>query len=445
LELVFPWRNASNFLVASNSSGSNTNTQTAFIEVLNEATSSFTSTTNVLNAMFTNSSTNATSYVWDFGDGNTSMATDPNHIYSADGTYTVTLTATNDCGSITSMQEVTVTSLPIAGFISDGTNGCAPFAVQFTDQSSSNTTSWAWSFPGGTPATSTDQNPLISFDAAGTYDVTLVATNAAGNNTQTQLSYIVVATTADVSFGSNVSSLTATFNNTSTNAISYFWDFGDGNTSTDENPTHEYAANGTYVVSLTAANACGSVTTTETIEVQYSGTAPTANFSANVTTGCSPITVEFTDMSSADATGWSWSFPGGSPSSSTDQNPTVTYANAGMYDVVLVVSNPGGSNTASQTSLIVVATDPVANFTSGVNGNSISLTNNSTGATSYAWDFGDGNMSSDENPTHNYTMDGTYIVTLTAYNCSNYCLHRRCTFRMYAFECKLYRSKYRYS
>ncbi len=404
-------------LVASNSSGSNTSSQTAYIEVLNNANPSFTSTTNALVAMFTNTSTYATSYLWDFGDGNTSMGTDPNHIYAADGTYTVTLTATNSCGSVTSTQEVTVTSLPLAGFISNATNGCAPFEVQFTDQSSANTTSWAWSFPGGTPATSTDQNPVITYNDAGSYDVILVATNAAGNSTQTQLSYIAVATTADISFGTNVTSLTATFNNTSTNAISYFWDFGDGNISTDENPIHDYAANGTYVVTLTAANACGSVSTTETIEVQYSGSAPSANFSANVTSGCSPITVEFTDLSSADATMWEWSFPGGTPSTSTDQNPTVTYANAGMYDVVLVVSNPAGSNTASQTSLIVVTAEPVANFISGINGNTISLTNTSTGATSYSWDFGDGSMvSTDENPTHNYAMDGTYTVTLTATN-----------------------------
>jgi len=403
-------------LVAANSSGNNTSTQTAYIEVLNEATSSFTSMTNSLNAMFTNTSTNATSFSWDFGDGNTNTGSDPNHIYTTDGTYTVTMIATGPCGSITSTQEVTVTSLPVAGFISNVTNGCAPLSVQFTDQSSANTSSWAWSFPGGTPSSSTDQNPVITFAAAGNYDVTLLATNTAGNSTQTQSAYIAVATTADVSFGINVSSLTATFDNTSSNGISYLWDFGDGNTSTDENPTHEYAANGTYIVTLTVANACGSVSTTETIEVQYSGSAPTANFSADVTTGCSPITVEFTDLSSTDATTWAWNFPGGSPSTSTDQNPTVTYANPGMYDVVLVVSNPGGSNTVSQTSLIEVTAQPLASFNSGVNGNAISLTNTSTGATSYAWNFGDGSMSTDENPTHNYAMDGTYTVTLTATN-----------------------------
>ncbi len=403
-------------LVGTNSTGSNTSNQTAFIEVLSEPSVSFTQNVDILTVNFNNTSTNAFSYSWDFGDGNTSTGLSPTHIYANDGSYTVTLTATNACGSITTTQVVNVSSLPAAGFGSNVTQGCASLVVEFMDLSSANADGWSWSFPGGTPSTSTDQNPTISYDAPGTYNVTLVASNAAGNNSITQTSYIIVENVPDVSFGTNVSNLTATFSNTTTNAISYFWDFGDGNTSTDQNPTHVYAANGTYVVTLTAANACGSINITESIEIQFVGTAPTAGFAANITSGCTPFTVDFTDLSSGDATGWSWSFPGGTPATSTDQNPSITYANPGMYDVVLVVSNTAGSNTATQTSMILVESAPTAGFSSDVNGDVISLTNTSTGATSYNWDFGDGNMSTDANPTHTYTMDGTYTVTMTATN-----------------------------
>ncbi len=403
-------------LVGTNSSGTSTGTQASFIEVFNGPSVAFNSTINILTVGFNNMSSNAFTYEWDFGDGNTSVGESPTHIYAMDGTYTVTLSATNSCGTVTTTQEVTVISLPTIGFTSNITNGCAPFQVEFSDQSSANVTSWSWSFPGGTPSSSSDQNPIISYDAPGTYDVTLLGTNAAGSNTFTQTSYIVVDDAPAVAFGSSVSNLTATFSNTSTNAASYLWDFGDGNTSTDPSPMHTYTANGNYTVTLTATNACGSTTTTEMIEINFIGTAPTAAFTSSVTTGCSPLIVDFTDMSSGDATGWSWEFPGGSPSTSTDQNPTVTYSAPGMYDVILIVSNAAGSNTATQTSLINVGTAPTGSFTSNVNGNVISLTNATTGATSYSWDFGDGNTSTDMNPTHTYMMDGTYTVTLTATN-----------------------------
>ncbi|MEM6964665.1 MAG: PKD domain-containing protein, partial [Bacteroidota bacterium] len=403
-------------LVSSNASGTSTSTQTAYVEVLAGPTADFTSDIDILVVDFNNTSTNAFSYEWDFGDGSSSMGESPIHIYAADGTYTVTLTAMNLCDTITTTQEITVVSLPVVGFAANATQGCAPFAVAFEDQSSANVTGWSWSFPGGTPANSTEQNPTITYDTPGTYDVTLVGTNVSGSATFTQTSFVVVGDTPDVSFGTSVSSLTAEFSNTSTNALSYFWDFGDGNTSVEENPMHEYAANGTYTVTLTAANACGSVTTTEMITVQYSGSAPSAAFTSNVTTGCIPFTVNFEDQSSGDATAWEWSFPGGSPVSSTEQNPTITYNTPGTYDVMLIVSNPGGSNTASQTSMIIVGDEPTSEFNATLNGDIVSLMNTSTGATTYDWDFGDGNTSTEENPTHTYDTDGTYIITLTATN-----------------------------
>ena len=403
-------------LVANNSIGSNSNTQTNYIEVLDAPSASFNPSVSILTATFTNTSTNAFSYEWDFGDGNTSTGESPTNIYAEDGTYTVSLTATNACGSITTTQEILVVSLPTIGFVPNMTTGCAPMEVEFTDMSSENVASWSWSFPGATPSTSSAQNPTVVYNTPGTYDVTLVGTNTAGSSSFTQTSLIVVESTPAVSFGTSVSSLDASFSNTSTNALSYAWNFGDGNTSTEMNPTHTYAANGTYVVTLTAINACGSTTTTETVEIQFSGTAPSAAFAANITSGCSPLTVEFSDMSTANADTWAWSFPGGSPATSTEQNPTVEYSATGMYDVILVVSNAGGSNTATQTSLISVGAAPVAGFSSDVNGAIVSLTNSSTGATTYAWDFGDGTTSSQMNPTHTYSADGTYTISMTVTN-----------------------------
>ncbi len=400
-------------LTVSNAAGDDVSTQTNLIVVNTTPTAGFSSTVNGDQVSFTNSSTNADSYSWDFGDGNSSTDENPSHTYDTDGTYEVVLSATNECGTVTSTETITITLLPTAGFSANTTSGCAPLTVQFTNSSSANTTSWDWSFPGGNPSSSTEQNPTVTYDNPGTYSVTLTASNAAGEDVSTQTDLIVVNTTPTAGFSSNTNGDAVDFTNTSTNADSYSWDFGDGNSSTAENPSHTYDMDGTYEVVLSATNACGTVTSTETITIT---TLPTAGFSANVTSGCAPLMVQFTNSSSANATSWDWSFSGGNPSSSTEQNPTVTYNTAGTYSVTLTVSNAAGEDVSTQTDLIVVTTTPVASFSSTVDGDQVDFMNTSTNADSYSWDFGDGNSSTDENPNHTYDMDGTYEVTLSATN-----------------------------
>ncbi|MCB0545881.1 MAG: PKD domain-containing protein, partial [Saprospiraceae bacterium] len=180
---------------------------------------------------------------------------------------------------------------------------------------------------------------------AGTFNVTLTVSNSVGSNTATQSGYITVNPSPVAGFTSSVNGLTATFTNTSQNAVSYNWDFGDDTNSNQANPTHTYDEDGSYVVILTVTNPCGSVTFTQTVVIV---TPPTAGFSASPTSGCGPLTVQFTNASSPNATSWNWQFPGGTPSSSTQQNPTVVYNNAGTFNVTLTVSNSVGSNTATQ-------------------------------------------------------------------------------------------------
>ncbi len=400
-------------LTVSNSTGSNTATQTNYITVNAAPTAAFSSTVNGLTATFTNSSANATSYSWNFGDGGMSTLSNPTHTYAADGVYTVTLAATGPCGTMTITHTVTIATPPTAGFTASPTSGCGPLTVQFTNTSSANTTSWNWQFPGGTPSSSTQQNPSVVYSAAGTYSVTLTVSNGAGSNTATQTNLITVNPAVTAGFTSNVSGSTATFTNTSANATSYSWNFGDGGMSTLTNPSHTYAADGTYTVVLTATGPCGTVSFTQNVVII---TAPTAGFTANTTTGCAALTVVFQDLSSGNTTSWQWSFPGGSPSSSTAQNPTVVYNTPGVYDVTLVATSAGGSSTYTQPGFITVLAPPVSNFSAGVNGATATFTNSSQNATSYIWNFGDGSNSSLANPTHTYLADGTYTVTLTATN-----------------------------
>ncbi|MEZ4940770.1 MAG: PKD domain-containing protein [Saprospiraceae bacterium] len=400
-------------LVVTNAAGSNTATQTNYITVNPGPTAGFSSSINGLIASFTNTSTNSTSYSWDFGDMTTSNLANPTHSYDEDGTYTVVLTATNACGTNTFTQTITILTPPTAGFSATPTSGCGPLSVTFMNASSANATSFNWSFPGGAPASSTVENPTVVYNTPGTYSVTLVVTNAAGSNTATQTNYITVNAGPTAGFTSSVNGAVVNFTNTSTNSTTYAWDFGDMSNSAQANPTHTYSADGTYTVTLTATNPCGTNTFTETVTIV---TPPSANFTVAPSSGCGPLTVQFTNSSSANATTFSWSFPGGTPSSSTEESPTVVYNTPGTYSVTLVASNSAGSNTAMQTSIITVESGPTAGFTLATNGSTVGFTNNSTNSASYLWDFGDSNTSTEQNPSHTYLTDGTYTVTLTATN-----------------------------
>jgi len=400
-------------LVASNSAGSSTIIQTNLVTVNTTPTVGFSSSVNGLVATFTNSSSNANSYSWNFGDGNNSTVANPVHNYATDGTYTVTLSATNACGTVTSTQTVTIVTPPVAGFNAPQTTGCAPFTVSFNNTSSSNATTFNWQFTGGNPTTSTDRNPIVVYNAPGVYTVVLTATNAAGTSTATQVDYITVGTTPSAGFSSTVADSIATFSNTTTNGISYSWNFGDGNSSSDQNPVHSYSSDGTYTVVLTATNACGTSTFTQSVVII---TNPEAGFTANTTSGCGPLTVQFTDLSSANTTSWSWTFSGGTPDSSSDQNPQVVYNTPGNYDVTLMASGPGGTSTFTRSNFITVQAPPSGSFTSTVAQNSVAFSNTSSNATSYLWTFGDGSSSIEANPSHTYTSDGAFTVTLTATN-----------------------------
>ena len=368
---------------------------------------------------FNNTSTNATSYNWDFGDGNSSTDSNPSHTYNSDGSYTVVLTATNNCGSVTSSETVTIMTMPTAGFSSNVANGCAPLTVQFSNQSSQNTVSWNWTFPGGNPSSSTDPNPTVIYNSAGTFNVILEVTNATGaTNMIEQSNYIVVNDVPTANFTSSINGQSISFSNTTTNANSYSWDFGDGNTSTDFEPSHTYNADGTYTVAMTATNDCGTVAMIETVTIT---TAPTAAFGSNVTNGCAPLTVQFSNQSSQNTVSWNWTFPGGNPSSSTDPNPTVVYNSAGTFNVLLEVTNATGvTSMVEQSNYIVIDDVPTANFNSAINNYDVDFTNASINATSFSWDFGDGNSSTDSDPSHTYAMDGTYEVVLTATNAVSY-------------------------
>jgi len=221
---------------------------------------------------FTDQSTNSPTYwLWNFGDNTTSNLQNPSHSYANPGTYTVSLTATNNTGSntITENNYITVTSqvlVPVAEFSGIPTNGQKPLFVTFTDQSTNNPTSWIWTFGNG--ITSTLQNPTYKYTNTGNYIVSLSATNSAGTNTITKTNYVRVTSAFNRSppiaafIGvpvTNSAPLLVQFTDqTSGFVTSRTWDFGDSTISHASNPTHIYNRPGNYTVTLIATNRYGS-------------------------------------------------------------------------------------------------------------------------------------------------------------------------------------------
>lgn len=220
-----------------------------------------------LNVAFTDKSTDATSWAWSFGDGSTSTEKNPKHTYSEAGNYNVVLTVNNEKGSNSKTQEVTVQSepapekvFPVANFSADTTSGSAPLSVQFTDLSQ-NANEWNWDFGDG--ATSTEQNPDYTYFSAGNYTVALTVNNENGSSSkalninvegETDQEETLPVADFDADTTSGYAPLYVQFTDLSENANEWYWNFGDGNTSTKQDPLHIYSSAGNYDVNLTVVN-----------------------------------------------------------------------------------------------------------------------------------------------------------------------------------------------
>jgi PKD repeat protein len=363
---------------------------------------------------FTNGSTNADSYAWTFGDTKTDTARSPIHIYAQQDTYRVVLKATNVCGSKEYSALLNLNTPPKPNFEAASANNCAPALIKFNNLSSDNVRKYYWSFPKGRPATSEEKNPSVTYDSSGVYDVILVVENGFGRDTSKKLEYIKINGKPKVNFSANPNGLSVSFTNNSTNATTYKWQYGDGESSTQPNPTYTYPVGGTYIVKLTATNSCGSTTDTLRL-ILYS--LPSAAISVTQTQGCAPMSIEFSGKNVIGVSGWNWSFPGGNPSSSTLPNPRIVYEQPGVYDVVLSITNNAGTSSVKQDSFIRILPSPKALFDFRVTQNVVEFTNRSTNADKFLWNFGDGTGSNERNPPpHSYYRNNNYIVSLLVQN-----------------------------
>lgn len=222
----------------------------------------------------------------------------------------------------------------------------------------------------------------------------------------------------------NVGNLIKFTDNSSNTPTTWSWNFGGGApNSTLQNPSVQFNSLGTFNISLTASNANGSSVKNGTVTITAGTVIPVTDFSPFNAAIVQGNSISFIDQSTGTPTAWSWNFGGGA-TNSTSQNPTVVYSTPGTYAVSLTASNAAGSNTKTG-SIIVNSTSGSSNFNVTIASNnnyptnlnpvvnfSSSITGGGTSPYSYSWNFGDGGTSILQMPSHTYSTDGIFNVTL---------------------------------
>jgi PKD repeat protein len=270
---------------------------------------------------------------------------------------------------------------PVADFSGTPTTVAVGGTVTYTDLSTNTPTSWAWTFAGGTPGTSTAQNPVITYNTAGIYQVVLTATNATGSDTETKIDYIevVAAGTLVADFSATPTTVaeggTVNFTDLSIGGpTTWAWDFQGGTpaTSAVQNPSVTYPTAGVYSVTLTIGDGTDTDEEIKTGYITVTGPAGTltASFIASAYTITAGNCINFNDQTDGNPTSWSWSFPGAATSTSTNQHPTgICYNTPGIYDVVLQAQNSSDQDTYICEDCITVNPDPtvpIANFEANI-------------------------------------------------------------------------------
>ncbi len=374
-----------------------------------------------LSVQFTNLSTNAYSYVWSFGDSSNSSLQNPNHTYTSEGSFTVTLIATSrfGCSATTSKNEYIKIKFPVASVLNMPHRGCAPLICDFTPSvvTSDTVLSYLWYFGDGD--TSTSMNPSHTYNA-GVYDVKLIITTTNGcTDTVTYVGGVKAGAKPHPDFTATPADACAVtpivFTNLTPLADSvdqWLWIFGDGTTSNQQNPSHLYVDTGLMTVQLVAYN-YGCADTFKIVDfIQINS--PIAKFTT-IKSCTTRLTKTFVN-SSIGADYCTWDF--GDGETSTEYSPVHTYSNTGVYIVTLTVFNNTSGCSYTKTSTIYVI-DQHPNFVS-IDTNickGSSSTFNVVGIdsiyfSSFNWNFGDNITGTGSPITKIYYNAGMYNIRL---------------------------------
>lgn len=364
------------------------------------------------------------SWQWDFGDGHQATGPNPPHVYTNPGAYTVKVVFTTAGGCTDSLVLINAVHVGIrlqANFTATPTVSCAFRPIHFTDLTTGGPIhSWLWYFGDG--GSSTEQNPSYLYQDTGRFTVTLIVNNNGCRDTLRIRDYITIKPPIARFIDSSgcIDPFTRKFIDRSVGATQWFWDFGDGNTSTQQHPVHTYAHAGTYTVQLVVKNDTCEHETRRDVHI----IAETPDFTASDTAICKGSIVTFTarNLNAGNIAVHTWSFGDGIVQSGAGEVDHV-YANAGNYTVQLVVRDINGCTDTLTRPLYIRVNGPSANFSSTVPGACLNTTVNFTDAsasdgthpiTTWIWRYGDGSSDTLAGPPfmHTYASPGNFTVRL---------------------------------
>jgi len=339
--------------------------------------------------------------------------------YPGLGTYTTMMIDSNMCGRDTAYITIDIVAPPTAGVSADLDSACTGTPVTFTNLSTGGTVSFI-NYGEGGGYVAMGASSSHAYGSAGTYQVALVTTTTGGTGACTDTAFVTVeilpspTALTSISPAGGCDTVLASFINSSSGGVSYFWTFGNGDTSSLQNPPPIlYTSSGNWQVTLlvTGSNGCDN-SDTAYVSVYDS---PTAHFGfANV---CEDELASFIDSSTAGFGGpvssWLWSFGDSLGSTDTVQNPFFTFTDSGTYVVTLVASTPYCTDSIAQS--ILVEPRPTASFTMsdtvGCSPLTVNFSNLSVGGTNYYWQYSDGNTSTAVSPIHTFTYNGLTDTT----------------------------------
>jgi len=385
-----------------------------------------------MNVLFENQSSGGSQYTWNFGNGLQSALINPSNYYTnnSDSTqlYVVSLTVTSSFGCAdTTSNDVTIYHEPIVAFILSESGACTPGPVEISNQSQ-NADTYFWSYGDGSTSQITDsihihtfQNPL---NGATTYALQLVATTGDGCSNFTN-GVFALYPTVNAQFASDTigcAPINIIFNNQSVGAVSYNWNFGNGQFSPQMSPSHIFTAGNEddeiYNVQMVAINSFGCTDTA--YKNIYAMHRPIAVALMDSVFGCYPTNVNFANQS-IGADSYQWVYGTGETSATMDAEHVYSFFNQGSqlatYNIVLQANTDYGCSDTDNLS-IDIAPEIEADFFSlsqGCSPLALNFDNLSVGGDTYFWNFGDGDISSDFEPQHTFfnwgTNDTTYQIT----------------------------------
>lgn len=368
----------------------------------------------------TDQATGATDYLYNFDDGNTSAIAEPNHTYNDPGVYELEQAVNNLCNAETHTVTITVLANPIMGFTSTNVAYCHGQEITF-ENTNADTEDVNWDFDDGNTATTS--NVTNTYVDAGNYDITLTGTSTIngcpGIINESITVYETPVSTFNMSILEGCSPLDVIMNNTTVGTNTFGWEFGDGAVSSDTNPIHTFInlseVSNTYSVSMTTTSLDNCSHTTQSDLVVFPS--PQIDFVLSEYESCSFPTTISVENNSIATDQYNWNIT--SQGTSILEEPTVTLLSPGDYEFNLSAINDFGCN-SSETQTMVIHPVPVLSFladvTTGCSNLLVDFENQTIGASTYEWDFGDGTYSFDISPTHLYLSPGDYDVRLKAFS-----------------------------